>query len=83
VHQFTNGIQDTLQRQRFPEDAELDIELAAIRARRLLAADPMQSSLDSDEPIPEGDLDRIQRELDEKAERYARAPEEAPTEPDF
>jgi len=60
-----------LQRQWFPD------EVADIKGGTSDAADSAESVSDGD------DLDAVQAELDAKAALYARAPELAPTEPDF
>jgi Origin of replication binding protein len=67
---------NTLQEQRFPDDLEAEAIMEQARERRRKAAAKATEEMGYD-------LDRIEAELDAKAELSARTPEEAPAEPDF
>lgn len=76
---------DALQQQRFPDDPETEQLMESVRARRRgavsRAVEAMHSEGSDSEPFT--DLDLVEAELDAKAERYGRNPDEAPAEPDF
>jgi hypothetical protein len=69
-----------LQEQRFPDDPDFDLATPRQHSGIKETANELDvSSSDSEDD----ELDRIQRELDRKADLYRETPEEAPTEPEF